>query len=146
MSLLLTAWTLGLILALLALGVFVTFRIFRFSDITVEGSLTLGASVSAALLTRGIDPFLATPAAFVAGMLAGATTGVLHTKFKINSFLAGILVMTALYTVNLRVMGKSNLPVGSAISLLTYAEKLSQLFTPAEGRVRLLGWEVPGKD
>src|SRR5450631_1784001 len=103
MSLLIGTFTVGCILSLLALGVFVSFRIFHFPDITADGSITLGAAVAATLLTRGISPGVATLAGFLAGMLAGATTAILHTRFKINGLLSGILVMTALYSVNLRV-------------------------------------------
>ena len=84
MTLLIGSLTIGLILALLALGVFISFRIFNFPDITVEGSVTFGASIAAALIATGWNPLLATVLAFFGGMVAGATTGVLHTKFKIN--------------------------------------------------------------
>src|SRR5437762_13892106 len=104
MSLLIGALTIGLILSLLALGVLISFRIFRFPDITADGSITFGAAVAATLLVKGFNPVLATAAAFLAGMLAGTATGVLHTRFRINSLLAGILVMTALYSVNIHVM------------------------------------------
>src|SRR5476651_1036508 len=103
--------SMGLILSLLALGVLISFRILSFRDLTVDGSITLGGAVAATLLVAGWNPWLATLAAFVAGGLAGTTTGVLATRFQINGLLAGILVMTALYSVNLRVMGKSNLPL-----------------------------------
>ena len=96
MTLLIGSWTVGLILALLALGVFVSFRIFAFPDITADGSLTLGAAVAAALIVRGYSPWAATAASMLAGALAGGTTGVLHTRFGINGLLAGILVATAL--------------------------------------------------
>lgn len=98
MTLLIGSLTIGLILSLLAMGVFISFRIFDFADITADGSITLGAAVSAILIVKGINPALATSAGFCSGLLAGATTGVLHTKFKINSLLSGILVMTALYS------------------------------------------------
>lgn len=111
MTLLIGSWTVGLILAVLALGVFISFRIFAFPDITADGSLTLGAAVAAALIARGHSPWLATGASLVAGALAGGTTGVLHTKFGINGLLAGILVATALYSVNLHIMGRSNIPL-----------------------------------
>ena len=111
MTLLIGALTIGLILSLLALGVYISFRIFGFPDMTADGSITLGASVAAVLAVGGVNPFLAALIVFFAGMVAGATTGVLHTKFKINGLLAGILVMTALYSINLRVMGKSNIPL-----------------------------------
>ena len=94
---LLGAWTMGLILALLALGMFLSFRIFAFSDITPDGSFTLGAVVAAVFLIKGWGPLPATALGLGAGLLAGATTGILHTKFGINGLLSGILVMTALY-------------------------------------------------
>jgi putative ABC transport system permease protein len=146
MTLLIGAWTLGLILALLALGVFISFRIFSFPDITVDGSLTLGGSFSAVLLTEDWNPLVATCLAFVAGMIAGAATGVLHTKFKINPLLSGILVMTALFSINLRIMGKSNLPLLSTTTLATYADDLGSLLTAGESRVTLLGWDVTAGD
>ena len=104
MTLLIGATTIGLILALLALGVYLSFRIFNFPDITADGSITFGASVTATLLVHHWSPWLATLAGFVAGVSAGTVTGLLHTKFKINGLLSGILVMTALYSVNLHVM------------------------------------------
>ena len=117
MLLLIGALTIGLILSLLALGVFISFRIFEFPDITAEGSITLGGAVAAAMIVAGVHPVLATAAAFAAGAVAGTTTGVLHTRFKINSLLSGILVMTALYSVNLHIMGRSNVPVLSERTL-----------------------------
>src|SRR5690242_15353508 len=104
MTLLIGALTIGLILSLLAMGVFISFRIFAMPDITADGSITLGASIAAVLLVHHVNPLLATAAGAVGGALAGSITGIIHTKFKINSLLAGILVMTALYSVNLHVM------------------------------------------
>lgn len=111
MTLLVGALTIGLILSLLAMGVFISFRVFGFPDITADGSVTLGAAVAAVLAVAGVNPWLALGAALLSGMAAGAATGVLHTKFGINGLLSGILVMTALYSVNLHVMGKSNVPL-----------------------------------
>ena len=111
MTLLLGALTMGLILSLLGLGVFLSFRVFNFPDINVDGSITLGAATAAVLLVGGTNPFVATLGGLGAGMLAGATTSILHAKFVINGLLSGILVMTALYSVNLHVMGKSNVPL-----------------------------------
>lgn len=145
MSLLLGALTIGLILSLLALGVFISFRIFAFPDITADGSITLGAAVAATLLVRSVDPVTATAAAFAAGMLAGATTGIIHTKFKIQGLLAGILVMTALYSVNLHVMGKSNVPLLSSVTLATKAESAGTAIAGAS-TVNLLGWNVGIRD
>ncbi len=122
MTLVIGALTIGLILSVLALGIYISFRIFDFPDITAEGSITLGAAVAATLLVAGVNPLVATTAAFCSGMAAGALTGVLHTKFKINGLLSGILVMTALYSVNLHVMGKSNVPLLSATTFGNYAE------------------------
>lgn len=142
MTLLIGAFTIGLILSLLALGVFISFRIFQFPDITADGSITLGAAVVSILLVKGWNPLPATAVAFGAGMLAGATTGVLHTRFKINSLLAGILVMTALYSINLHVMGKSNIPLLSQTSLATVAEKLGARLFGRAASVSLWGWDV----
>lgn len=142
MTLLVSAWTIGLILALVALGVFITFRIFAFPDITVDGSSALGAALVASLITAGLNPWLATAGACLGGVLAGATTAVLHTKFKINALLSGILVMTALYSVNLRIMGKSNLPLSSVPTLATNVETLGAQITAGSQSFSLIGWSV----
>ena len=124
MNLLIGTFTIGCILSLLALGVFISFRIFAFPDITADGSVTLGAAVAATLMAHGMSPTLASLAAFAAGMLAGACTGTLYTRFKINSLLSGILVMTALYSINLHIMGKSNVSLLSVTTLATQAEQI----------------------
>jgi putative ABC transport system permease protein len=147
MTLLLGATTIGLILALLALGVYLSFRIFNFPDITADGSITLGASVSATLLVHHWSPWLATLAGFAAGSVAGAITGVLHTKFKINGLLSGILVMTALYSVNLHVMGKSNVPLLNEATLASQAESLGlRLLHTTDGDLNIFGWSVGVRD
>ena len=146
MALLIGSITIGLILSLLALGVFISFRIYNFPDITAEGSITLGAAIAASLIVAGFNPVVATLLAFCGGFLAGSVTGILHTRFNINSLLAGILVMTALYSVNLHVMGKSNVPLLSQKSLITYFENVESSFTPAKETVNILGWTVPEKD
>jgi len=101
----------GLLFAIMALGVYLTFRILNFPDLTVDGSFALGGALGAKLIIDGYSPFVATLAALVAGLLAGAFTGILSTKGKINGLLAGILTMIALYSINLRVMGRANLPL-----------------------------------
>src|SRR5258706_13001451 len=147
MTLLIGASTIGLILALLALGVYLSFRIFNFPDITADGSITLGAAVTATLLVRHVQPELATLAGFAAGVLAGATTGVLHTKFKINGLLSGILVMTALYSVNLHVMGKSNVPLLNESTMASQAESLGlRLLHTTDGDLNVFGWSVGVRD
>jgi putative ABC transport system permease protein len=142
MTLLIGSWTIGLILALLALGVFVSFRIFAFPDITADGSLTFGAAVAAALIVRGHSPWTATAASMLAGALAGGTTGLLHTRFQINGLLAGILVATALYSVNLHVMGRSNIPLLDARTVATDLAGAVTRFTGPVETVRCLGREV----
>jgi putative ABC transport system permease protein len=145
MLLLIGALTIGFILSLLALGVFISFRIFDFPDITAEGSITLGGAVAAALIVIGVHPIAATAAAFAAGALAGTTTGILHTRFKINGLLSGILVMTALYSVNLHVMGKSNVPLISDRTLASMAETAARQMLGAD-TVHLFGWDVSARD
>jgi putative ABC transport system permease protein len=199
MTALLSALTIGLILSLLALGVFLSFRVFAFPDITVDGSITLGACVTSVLLVtqpmplpQGLpwaiaagvavaaglayllwaegktlptlvlialaaglliagfvalvlcrrNPVLATMAGTAGGLLAGTTTGLLHTKFKIHGLLSGILVMTALYSVNLHVLGKSNVSLQSATTLSTYADALGNRLLNGRAALHLFGWEL----
>ena len=98
----------GLIFGLVALGVYLSFRIINFPDLTVDGSFPLGGAVAAALIVAGVDPFVATAAAIVAGAAAGALTAWLNVRLRIMQLLASILVMIALYSINLRIMGKPN--------------------------------------
>ena len=146
MSLLIGTFTIGCILSLLALGVFISFRIFAFPDITADGSVTLGAAVAATLIVHGTSPPIASLAAFAAGMLAGACTGTLYTRFKINSLLSGILVMTALYSINLHIMGKSNIPLLSVNTLVTQAEQIGLKLMHGATGFNLAGWEVSVRD
>ena len=101
----------SLIFAIMVLGVYISFRILNFPDMTVDGTFPLGAAISAKLLTLGVNPYLTLLVALVAGAAAGTVTGLIHVKLKVKDLLAGILVMTALYSVNLRIMGKSNIPL-----------------------------------
>ena len=110
-SLVRTMFEQGFLFAFLGLGVLITFRFFRFPDLTAEGSYPLGGAVAAKLIVSGWDPFSATLVATLAGSAAGIVTALVHTKLKINNIIAGIIVMTALYTVNLRVMGVANMPL-----------------------------------
>jgi putative ABC transport system permease protein len=119
MEIALGALALGLAYAFLGMGVFITMRIFNFPDITADGSLTLGGSITATLLVLGVDPYLAVVVAMIGGFAAGAVTGLVHTKFKVNGLLSGILVMTALYSINLRTMGRSNVPLLNTTTVLT---------------------------
>src|SRR5438067_2504883 len=146
MLLLIGAFTIGLILSLLALGVFISFRIFEFPDITADGSITLGGAITAVLLVAHVHPLAACAAAFAGGAVAGTTTGVLHTRFKINGLLSGILVMTALYSVNLHIMGKSNVPLLHETTLATKAEQWSARILGASQDIEFLGWTVGVRD
>jgi putative ABC transport system permease protein len=146
MTLLIGALTLGLILALLALGVYVSFRIFNIPDMTAEGTVTLGASVAAVMMVNGYNPAVATIAASLAGTAAGAVTGLLATKCKINALLSGILVMTALYSVNLHVMGKSNVPLLQTNTLSTYAEHFGMRLFGNAANLNIAGWAVSARD
>jgi putative ABC transport system permease protein len=201
MTALLSALTIGLILSLLALGVFISFRVFAFPDITVDGSITLGACITSILLVtepmpipkilpwavaagiaaglgylffaegktpstlilrslaaalivaafvvlflRYRNPVAATLAGGTGGLLAGLTTGLLHSKFKIHGLLSGILVMTALYSVNLHVLGKSNVSLQSATTLSTYADNLGSRLFGGRTEMHLFGWEVSASE
>jgi putative ABC transport system permease protein len=119
MSFYLTALLQGLCFAGVALGVFISMKIFKIPDITTNGSYTLGGAVTAIMLTRQLPTALVLPAVLAAGALAGAATGIIHTKLKINALLAGILVMTALYSINLVLMGRSDLPLINTPSVFT---------------------------
>ena len=103
----------GLIYGILALGGYITYKILDFPDMTADGSFPLGAAVSAALLTRGVVPFWTLPASFLAGACAGLLTGLIHVKGKVRDLLSGIIMMTALWTINLRIAGTSNVPLFS---------------------------------
>ena len=109
----------GLLWALLAIGVYLTFRVLDIADLTVEGSFPLGAAVAASMLLGGHSPITAMFGACLAGMASGIVTGLLCTKLKIPALLAGILTMIALYSVNLRIMGKANLPMLQTDTLFT---------------------------
>lgn len=110
---------LGLIYVVMAVGVYLTFRVLNFADLTVDGSFTTGAATSALLITNGTNPFLATAAGFVAGFLAGTVTGLLHTKGRIDGLLAGILTQIGLWSINLRIMGSANIPLLSVDTVYT---------------------------
>jgi putative ABC transport system permease protein len=113
------ALEIGLIFGLVALGVLISFRILRFPDLTVDGSFPLGGAVAATLISAGFDPFTSTLVATVAGAVAGAITGWLNVKLKIMDLLASILMMIALYSINLRIMGRPNVPLISDPTVFT---------------------------
>ena len=130
---LLGALEIGLIFALVALGVLISFRILRFPDLTVDGSFPLGGAVAATLIAGGSDPFTATAAAAAAGAVAGSITGWLNVRLRIMDLLASILMMIALYSVNLRIMGKPNVPLitePTVFTLLHYEALADYVFRP----------------
>jgi putative ABC transport system permease protein len=115
----LTALIQGLCFAGIAFGIYISMKIFNIPDITTDGSYTLGGVVTGAMLTHNQPGYIILPAVLIAGALAGALTGIIHTKLKINALLAGILVMTALYSINLTILGRSNMPLLSMPNLFT---------------------------
>jgi len=125
MELWIGALNLGFLYAFMAMGVFITFRIHNFPDITVDGSFTAGAATTAVLIVSGVNPFLAIIASFLVGLIAGSVTALIHTRFKINGLLAGILVMTGLYSINLHIMGRSNIPLLNKPNFLSFFEKFN---------------------
>ena len=116
----LTALLQGLCFSGIALGIYISMKIFNIPDITTDGSYTLGGAVTAVMLIHHVPAFLILPTVILAGGVAGAATGLIHTRLKVNPLLAGILVMTALYSINLTVMGRSNLPLLSVSNILSF--------------------------
>lgn len=114
----------GLLWSMLAIGVFITFRILDIADLTVEGSFPMGAAISSILLINGFNPIVSILIAAIGGMIAGAITGFIHTKLKIPALLAGILTMIALYSVNLHIMGKANVPLLRIDTVYTIIDKM----------------------
>ena len=111
MALFLSVLEQGMIYAIMGLGVYITYKILDFPDLTVDGSFPLGASIGAAMIARDMNPLLAVLVAFLAGAAAGICTGVIHVKCRVRDLLAGIIMMTALYTIHIRVAGRANLPI-----------------------------------
>ncbi len=130
MELWIGAINLGLLYAFMAMGVFITFRIHDFPDITVDGSFVTGAAVTAILILAGLNPSAAVLLSFLAGALAGLITAIIHTRFNINGLLAGILVMTGLYSINLHIMGRSNIPLLNQPVIMAHIKQLNPGLPP----------------
>jgi putative tryptophan/tyrosine transport system permease protein len=126
----------GIIYAIMALGVYLSFRILNFPDLTVDGSFVTGGAVAATLIVSGVNPFIATFVALLVGFAAGCITGILHTVGKINALLSGILMMIALYSINLRIMGRSNVPLLNEKTMFTVIKEwgASLGLAPAEAK------------
>lgn len=123
----------GLIYGILALGLYITYKILDFPDLTVDGSFPLGGAVSAALIVNGVNPYLTLFLSFAAGVLAGICTGLIHVKGKVRDLLSGIIMMTALWTVNLRIAGTSNVPLFSKETIFKnsfLSEKVPESLSP----------------
>ncbi len=126
-DLIISTVTQGFIYALLSYGIYITYKILDFPDLTVDGSFPLGAAVTALLLVKGGNPYLTLLAALAAGALAGLVTGIIHVCFRVRDLLAGIITMTALFSINLQIAG-SNLAVGRDVATLFTAEPVKTLF------------------
>ena len=111
MALVISVFEQGFIYAVMALGIYITYKILDFPDLTVDGSFPVGAAIAAIMITKGIPAIITLPVAFLAGGLAGLITGLIHVKLHVRDLLSGIIVMTALYSVNLWIMGKANIPL-----------------------------------
>lgn len=111
MPLVISIFEQGLIYAVMALGMYITYKILDFPDMTVDGSFPFGAAITAVLISKGFNPYLTLPVCFMAGAFVGMITGIIHVKLKVRDLLAGIIMMTALYTVNLRITGKASFPI-----------------------------------
>ncbi|MBR2502519.1 MAG: ABC transporter permease, partial [Oscillospiraceae bacterium] len=123
-NIILGAVSLGLLWAIMTTGVFLTYRVLDYADLSVEGSIVMGAAIVAKLITGGVNPIIATVCAFAGGLAAGVVTGLLNTKLKIPSLLAGILTMIALYSVNIRIMGKANITLLKSETVFTMVETI----------------------
>lgn len=111
MTLLLSVFEQGMIYAIMALGVYITYKILDFPDLTVDGSFPMGAAIAVVLIDKGMNPYLTLPVAFAAGAVVGIFTGIIHVKLQVRDLLSGIIMMTGLYTINLRIAGRANYPI-----------------------------------
>lgn len=137
MELLLSVFEQGMIYAIMALGVYITYKILDFPDLTVDGSFPMGAAITAILISRGVNPLLTLPVCLLAGGFVGILTGLIHVKLKVRDLLSGIIMMTALYTVNLRVAGKANLPIYNKTTIFEN-DLINNLFSGALSSVKVL--------
>lgn len=125
MDMIISAFSQGTIWAVMGLGIYITFRILNAPDMTTEGAFVLGGAIGAQMLYFNIDPFTTLLISFLAGMAAGAITGFLVTRLKINPLLAGIITMTGIYSINLKIMGKANMSLSTVTTLKTAIAGLS---------------------
>jgi putative ABC transport system permease protein len=146
MNLLVGALTVGLILALMTVGVFIAYRVLDSLDLTADGAFGLGAAVAGVLLVHRVDAFLATAAGTIAGALAGTTTGLLHTRLRVSLLLAGILTTTALYSITLYIMGGGDLSLAPTHTLVKVAEEMGQDLMAGAGTLTLFGTPITARN
>ena len=135
MTLVLSVLEQGMIYAVMALGIYITYKILDFPDLTVDGSFPLGAALTCALITAGCNPFLTILVSFAAGAVVGILTGLIHVKLKVRDLLSGIIMMTALYTVNLQIAGRANLPIYNFDTIFDN-RVINAIFPESMGRYR----------
>lgn len=126
MTLVLSVLEQGLIYSIMAMGVYITYKILDFPDMTVDGSFPLGAAVTAVMISKDINPLFTLPVCFAAGVLVGICTGVIHVKLGVRDLLSGIIMFTGLYSINLRIAGRANLPIYNKVTI--FENKLTQSF------------------
>ena len=117
MTLLLSVLEQGMIYSIMALGIYITYKILDFPDLTVDGSFPMGAAITAVMISKDMNPLLTLTVSFLMGALVGVCTGLIHVKLKVRDLLSGIIMMTALYTVNLRIAGRANLPIYNKVTI-----------------------------
>lgn len=117
MTLVLSVLEQGLIYSIMAMGVYITYKILDFPDMTVDGSFPMGAAIAAVMISRDMNPLITLPICFAAGVLVGICTGVIHVKLGVRDLLAGIIMFTGLYSVNLRIAGRANLPIYNKVTI-----------------------------
>lgn len=144
MNMLIGAVTIGFILVPLALGLFVSYRIYHTLDLTTDGAFGIGLAVVAALLVRELSPITATALGVIAGVVAGAITGTVHTRLRVGALLAGVLTTTALYSVDLFVMGGGNVSLARNETLMTLADRIGQGVFGIPTELTILGTTVSG--
>ena len=129
----------GLVYGLMVLGVFITFRVLDFPDLTVDGSFPLGAAIMAVMLVNNINPFIALVVVFAAGVAAGTVTALIHNKLKVPNLLAGILTMTMLYSINIRILSnRANIPLLKTETMISKVVSLTEGFLPESLAILLL--------
>ena len=120
----------GLIYALVSFGAYITFKILDFPDMTVDGTFPFGMCITAVMILNGVDPIITLPVSFIAGCIAGSITGLIHVRLKVRDLLSGIIVMTSLYSINLRLAGRANLPIFQKLNIFKKFELFHRMMQP----------------